>query len=162
LIGGHLITSGRKLLAHPFTDADGCRAVSAAYYALFSGLSQYVADVLLNDPNFDRANYQAFRSLAHGNVCDRCRDTRDGNRAFPETIRNFADVFIDLYEQRENADYCPRTKFNLSKATDYLDQAEEALNQLHSAPTGHGRAFALFVLLKQNKWLKRKRVNDPK
>lgn len=148
--GLDLIKTGKKLLENNPTESDCSRAISTAYYALFSGLCEVTSKALVNNEEFKRANYQVFRSLDHKNVCSRCIETRDNNRSFPDKIKQFADTFIELNEQRENADYCPNCTFTALEANDYLEQAEEALKGLHQECDEHCRAFAIYVLLKPN------------
>jgi len=158
-----LIETSKKLLENSPTQSDCSRAVSTAYYALFRGLCGIATESLVDNENFERANYQVFRSLDHKNVVDRCKDTRDNKRSFPLEIKQFADTLVELNEQRENADYCPKCKFTSLEASNLIEQAEAALVGLSGMDEQHMRAFALYVLLKPNKrnQLRRSITNKP-
>jgi hypothetical protein len=155
-----LVETGKKLLVGTPSDADCRKTVSAAYYALFYQLCEMASRSLtgVDDDRLFRARYQVFRSLSHRNAYDRCRDVKNPELNFPKPVQKFADVFIELQEQRELADYCCECKYTKADANGCLVQAEEALNELDSVGIEHKKAFSLFVLLAPNKYSKKNRV----
>jgi hypothetical protein len=158
MTGSELITTAQKLLREPASTADCRRAVSTAYYALFSALCRACSDSLVGQDN-NRAKYQVYRALDHSNVKERCRETKSDDRSFPDEVRVFADTLVDLYELRELADYCPEKTFDVLVAKNHVDQASKALENLAEVSTDHMKAFAVFVLLKPGKGRGRTRLS---
>jgi uncharacterized protein (UPF0332 family) len=157
-----LIVSGHKLLLGQPTEADCKRAISSAYYALFYFLCEMSSKSLVGaeDTSFSRARYQVFRSLKHGLVFDRCKECKNEGMSFPKEVQEFADTFIELQEQREFADYCCDRKYSSASATDYLNQAEAAIQKLEKVDIDHQRAFSLFILLAPNPHSKKMKVSS--
>jgi hypothetical protein len=69
--------------------------------------------------------------------------------SFPQEIKDFANSFISLQEERHRADYNPDSSMNFSKleVMALLATARLAVAALKSAPTADRRAFAVYVLL---------------
>ena len=70
-----------------------------------------------------------------------------GLRRFPEEIRNFADLFVDLQEKRHKADYDPEASFPKFIVNRDIYRAEEAINNFQQVALKDRRAFAVYVLL---------------
>ena len=118
-----LITAGRATLVPqaPATQPDPAaarRAVSTAYYAAFHALTASNADVLIGPPN-DQLTTEAwiriYRRLDHGHAREQLRQNRHN---FSAQARTFADLFIDLQNERHNADYNPMAIFTVVKMVD--------------------------------------------
>jgi hypothetical protein len=153
-----LITTARKLLAAPATEADRRRGISTAYYALFRKLCE-VASEELAGPDTARAQYQLFRSVDHRVAKEACEKVR--GLKFPDEVITFADAFVALQEDRHAADYCPDRETTqgaesnkelgetakLSIASNIVSQAEKAISVLDSVDAKHRRTFAVYVLL---------------
>ena len=149
-----MIVTARKLAnASPGKprQADLKRAVSTAYYALFHALAKDAADLLVgvgkDRPN--KAWAHLYRSLQHGDAKVACLATRNMN--FPPLIKRCADIFVELQEQRHEADYNPTLQVLRAEALDAIKEAEEAIAALKSAPRRDRRAFAVQLLHKKRK-----------
>ncbi len=71
---------------------------------------------------------------------------------FPETVRNFAHVFVTLQGQRHQADYDPVPMFSRSDVQLSIQQAEQAIQMLEETETRDRRAFAVFVLFQRRRY----------
>ena len=126
------------------------RAVSAAYYAMFHAVCASAAE-LLPDANTDPASsaawLQAYRGPEHTHARNQCRNS--GLMApFPTEVREFARIFVENQGHRNQADYNPLFDFSSSDVTQIIEDAENAISDLSSAPASIRRAFAVAVLLR--------------
>ena len=124
------------------------RAVSTAYYALFHCLAACCADLLVGGSGADRsatAWERTYRALEHGVVRRRCRS--DTIKEFPDGVRQFADVFLDLQAKRHQADYA--SSGNLPKRIVLQDiiAVADAITLFQQVPAKDRRAFAVYLLL---------------
>ena len=124
------------------------RAVSTAYYALFHCLAACCADLLVGGSGADRsatAWERTYRALEHGVARRRCRS--DTIKEFPDSIRQFADVFLDLQAKRHQADYA--SSGNLPKRIVLQDiiAVADAITLFQQVPAKDRRAFAVYLLL---------------
>ena len=67
---------------------------------------------------------------------------------FPTEIRAFARIFVERQGHRSQADYNPPFDFSQSDVSQIIEDAENAINELLSAPAVLRRAFAVAVLLR--------------
>lgn len=128
---------------------DLCRAVSAAYYALFHALAGCCADMLAGATPTRRsypAWRQTYRALEHGLTRRQCSNRAVMSRFAPE-IQEFGEVFVDLQRRRHNADYDPGANFSRSQVMELVEQVERVTARLDAADRYQRRAFALYVLL---------------
>lgn len=133
-------------------DTDLRRAVSTAYYAMFHCLAACCADTLVGGPGSNRdmrAWNRMYRSLEHGIARRRCRH-RD-IAGFPVEIRNFAAVFVEMQDERHEADYAPDAEFSKADVIRYVNQAENAIAAFGSVNLAQRRAFAVHILFDHNR-----------
>jgi hypothetical protein len=142
----------------PPTEGQLRRAVSTAYYALFHRVLRAGAERFMGPGNETRPGYSLiYRGFSHGrmkSVCTsidaaRLSDTLQrqlGTQAVGQDMRNFANSFLALQEDRHRADYDPHAKFTHSGAVDAVDQAELALHAFDRA-TGEEQADVLALML---------------
>ena len=125
------------------------RAVSTAYYALFHTICASAAELLdaSADPAASAAWLQTYRGPEHTHARNQCRSS--GLMApFPAEIKEFARIFVDNQGHRNQADYNPRSDFSASDVSQIIEDAENAINGLLSAPSVTRRAFAITILLR--------------
>lgn len=128
---------------------DLCRAVSAAYYALFHALAQSNADMLVGSGNRRRPTWrQTYRALEHGEARRRCHNLEQ-MRAFPTGIRGFGKNFVDMQSLRHTADYDPDAQFTRIEVLDIISIAEESIAALDGADREAKHSFAIYILLRQ-------------
>ena len=129
------------------------RGVSASYYAVFHALCESNANCLVGTSGSrpDRAWLQTYRSLDHKKAKSSCHTAR--SMTFPQEIKDFANSFISLQEERHRADYDPDASRNFSKqeVIALISTARLAVDALKRAPIVDRRAFAVYVLL-QNRY----------
>ncbi len=130
--------------------ADLCRAVSAAYYALFHTLARCCADLLAGSARQNRSQQawrQIYRALEHGAARDRCKNTGIMSRFAPE-VQRFGDLFVKMQELRHAADYDPSARLSRNQVRLIIDETERTISQFNAAGRGQKRAFAVWVLLR--------------
>ena len=130
--------------------ADLCRAVSTAYYAMFHTLARCGADLLVGASRASRSQAawrQVYRALEHGRANSQCNN-RSLMLQFPPEIQNFGEIFVVLQRQRHLADYMPNTGFKRSDVLRLVDSAAIAIERFEQPEVGnlHRRAFAVYVL----------------
>lgn len=124
------------------------RAVSTAYYALFHCLAACCADLLVGGSSADRsaaAWERTYRALEHGVARRRCRS--DAIKEFPDGIRQFADVFLDMQAKRHQADYAATGNFPKHIVLQDISDVVEAIAKFQQVPARDRRAFAVYLLL---------------
>lgn len=131
--------------------ADLKRAVSTAYYALFHTLAQDCADRLIGTGprRYSPAWVQAYRALEHGFAKNACESV--SRLGFPVEVRDFANTFRQLQDERHRADYDPLARYTRAEVIILVSEAELAIRSLKAAPRQDRRAFAALVLLKRRK-----------
>ncbi len=123
------------------------RAVSATYYALFHCLARNCADLLVGGRSSTRTRkawQQLYRALDHGRAKRRCRHQTLSR--FPQQIRNFANQFVTMQEQRHLADYDPLNPFSRSAVSLFIDESRTVITDFENVDRDDRRAFAVFVL----------------
>jgi hypothetical protein len=68
---------------------------------------------------------------------------------FPQTIRDFANLFVAMQGKRHKADYDPAEQFYKSSVMNDINIVASSITQFNSAPIKDRRAFAAHVLFKQ-------------
>ena len=133
------------------------KALSAAYYALFSALASAAANYFVGSSRAARKNHawvQIYRSLNHGPAKAQCSKVvahpqghpgRNVPRFDPGVV-TFAEAFVTMQELRLDADYNPRTTFYRSDVRILISAAEQAFDQFNTAPRADRRAFAAFIM----------------
>ena len=150
------LISGARLLAHGNgrrgrpRQADLCRAISAAYYALFHTLAGCGADLLVGSTRSRRSQpawEQTYRALEHGHAANQCRNASVMAR-FPAAVQEFGEWFVGLQSQRHYADYAPNTAFSRTAVVRMVDMTESIIAQFNAVPIRDRRAFAIYALLR--------------
>ena len=150
------LISGARLLAHGNgrrgrpRQADLCRAISTAYYALFHTLARCGADLLVGSTRSSRSQpawEQTYRALEHGHAANQCRNATVMAR-FPGAVQEFGEWFVGLQGQRHYADYAPTTAFTRTDIVHMVDMTESVIAQFNAVPTRDRRAFAIYALLR--------------
>ena len=128
---------------------DLCRAVSAAYYAMFHALANSNADTLVGNANRRRQSWrQTYRALEHGEVRRRCSNLEQ-MRAFPLEIQEFGKNFVAMQRLRHTADYDPDAQFTRFQVLDLTILVEDSIAALDSAEREAKHSFAIYILLRQ-------------
>jgi len=157
----HLLELARREINHSPRGAprqsELCRAVSTAYYAAFHGLMAEVAATFatVNQPV---TRILFYRGLEHGKTRERCnRLSREpladldrgffGRSAFAPELQLFSNAFVALQEALHLADYDPAYRVSRAEARDWVDRAEEALQNLHNAEINEKSEFLAYLLL---------------
>lgn len=134
------------------------RAVSTAYYALFHHLLRSGADALVGKKNRKAARYAlVYRSFEHGRMKQICQAVdrpalaeREkialGVPSICQELRDVANVFVQLQQQRHWADYSPAGKISRSDALDLVNQAEFAMKQLDTCPAEQRKDFLALLM----------------
>ena len=116
------------------------RAVSTAYYALFHLL---IEDAALRWSGSSEAQTGMERGFQHGSMKNTSikfgkrnwRDWHGNERAIPVVIRNIANAFVDLQEERHTADYDNHEQWTVTEVEATLNTARSAFQQWDSIRT---------------------------
>ena len=147
--GARLLARGNGRRGRP-RQADLCRAVSTAYYALFHTLAGCGADLIAGATRRSRSHpawEQTYRALEHGHARNQCRNTSVMAR-FPLEVQDFARWFVEVQRYRHYADYAPITALTRTEVVRMVDATENIIAQFNAAPAGDRRAFAIYVLFR--------------
>ena len=154
---GHLIGHAKRTVKHGGASrprqTELKRAVSAAYYALFHALCQYIADLWVGtkpDSRGKDAWQQAYRTLEHGKTRAACLRIQDSKK-FTQLLRYVADIFLELQRARHRADYDPLSRFSRTKAVRYIEMAEFAIQFLKDADKIDRLAFVTYLAIPHRK-----------
>lgn len=124
------------------------RSVSSSYYAMFHALGRLCADSLVGTQPGKRSNkawVEVYRGLEHGPCYNACK--RAAAVPFPQKIKDFADAFYQLQDDRHRADYDPVSRFSKYDAQKAHELAKDAISALKEVPMLDRRAFAAWVLI---------------
>ena len=149
-----LIATSRSLTTPQSSDTEPLedslrRAVSTAYYAMFHALSASNADSLMGTPHdaiSQHAWTRVYRGLEHR---DAKRNLQQDQGLFSQPVSNFAATFVELQDQRHIADYDPAQSFALSAALNWIDRAEDAINDFMLVSPDERRAVAIQSLIRR-------------
>ena len=132
----------------PPTQSGLRRAISTAYYAMFHCLAASAADLFIGTER-SPAWHRTYRALEHGRARSACRQAQTMPE-FPAEIRDFADAFVVLQIERQQADYALDTAaYRTSDVLGYVVFAERAISPFEQAAAEARRAFAAHVLFRQ-------------
>ena len=67
---------------------------------------------------------------------------------FPDEIKDFANMFVQMHEKRHRADYDPDERLTKSAVQNDIDAVRAVIEGFHNTSLRHRRAFAAHVLLK--------------
>ena len=124
------------------------RAVSTTYYAMFHALCESNADALVGtSPTGEDVELwtQTYRALDHRPAKGRLASYRQQS-SVPE-IRDFANAFGILQEQRLDADYNPRRLFARNEVASLIDRAEAVTQAFDNLPARPRRMLATYLLV---------------
>jgi uncharacterized protein (UPF0332 family) len=125
------------------------RAVSTAYYALFTVLAGICADALVGRTSTMRKSEswaRVFRALAHGGAKGQLK-ALSANPP-PYAPRSAIDNFIALQEKRHEADYDPLKRLTRSDALLAIAEAEHAIRDMRSLSGDLQLELAVYLLFK--------------
>lgn len=123
-------------------------AVSSAYLATYHALARSNADLLVGGSEAERSRPEWSRAYnALGGDCPDRRLQGDYS-GYPQAIRDFAAVFLDLHRQRLLADEDPAATFTAAQAQAWVERADGAINAFLAAGPAQRRSFALEILLR--------------
>ena len=115
---------------------------------MFHALADSNANCLVGtpyDPITRHAWTRIYRGLEHR---DAKRNLQRDQRLFSQPVRIFADTFVQLQAQRHNADYDPNQTFTLSATLNWIDRAEEAINDFMRVPVDERKVVAIQSLIR--------------
>ena len=158
----HLFEQAERLIAPPPAgpprQVDIRRAISAAYYAVFSHICSRAADHLIgrsrrNDPLYGLVH----RAVDHRGLKRLCEDLHKSNpppayTAFvPQSglgrdFSDFALALIGLQEDRHEADYDPMVRLQASDALVAIDSGRAAIKAFNGLPAETRRTFLTLLL----------------
>lgn len=123
------------------------RAISTAYYAMFHALLQNNADMLYGRETSQPRSLgwtAIYRSLAHARA--KSKMTPRNLTGFPDAINDFASTFLDLQQQREDADYNPNAIFTYSDTVNAINRAASDIAGFFDVDEDNLRALAAHLL----------------
>ncbi len=123
------------------------RAVSTAYYAMFHALLQNNADMLYGRETGQPKSLgwtAIYRALTHTRA--RSKMAPRNMSDFPDGIADFAATFLDLQQQREDADYNPNAIFTYSGTVNAINRADNDISDFFGASEENLRALAAHLL----------------
>lgn len=129
---------------------DLCRAISAAYYAMFHTLARCGADLIAGAtyPGRNQSAWeQTYRALEHGQARSQCRN-RSVMAQFTLEIQRFGRHFVDMQRHRHYADYAPNTDYHRLAVVSLIDETARVIAEFNNVPAGERRAFAIHVLFR--------------
>ena len=103
------------------------RAISTAYYALFHTLAVSNAELIAGQPQSSMSYYaweRVYRRLDHGRAQNNLRAVLG---QLSPSGENFVRTFIDLQEQRQEADYNPNAQVVRSDTINIIERAQTAI-----------------------------------
>jgi uncharacterized protein (UPF0332 family) len=131
------------------------RAISSSYYAIFHCFVTAAADLLARADARGTHRYLAvYRSFEHKRMADVCRQVSAGSlkteegTSFHQLLRQCALAFVELQENRHEADYDPFKKFALSDAQAAISKAGDAIRSLYASPEEERLLFLTFLHFK--------------
>jgi uncharacterized protein (UPF0332 family) len=124
------------------------KGISAAYYALFHRLVAGATDLLVGANARGSQRYSiVYRSFEHRRMAEVCRQVHSGRaRAedgdiFDARIRECANAFVELQENRHEADYEPSRRISLFDAKAAVSKARDAISTLENSPEDQRMLF---------------------
>ena len=148
LADGNLAVAKRLASTKRPTQSELRRSISSSYYAVFHALARTCANALVGKTPSRRPNkawVEVYRGLNHGICKKSCKQASNVN--FPDSIKEFADNFLQLQEARHRADYDPKCRFGKTDAETWYQIAKLSIESLRSANNYDKRAFSAWVLI---------------
>lgn len=147
-----LLRCASARLASPtdLTEGDLRRATSDLYYSLFHRVAEAMVEPLGSGPPSSQAFREVLETLyrlpEHKYLVDRCRDVV--SHEFHEGVKVFAKQLTIMKHKREEADYHPLARFELSAVLNDAQLVRNALNEFDQATQLERSRFAYFVGIK--------------
>lgn len=117
------------------------RAISTAYYALFHYLITSAADLLAGASARGTQRYiSIYRSFDHKRMAEVCKQVlsgrllTDSGQQFHPDLQHCAAAFVELQENRHEADYDPVKRVALSDAKGSVSKSANAIKKLGQVP----------------------------
>ena len=150
-LAGELLDTAKYLLRQNNnrpTDAAIRRSISMAYYALFHLL---IEDAVIHLVPETGQQTSLARSFDHGKMKQVCKAIGEGRHPFlgstvPDALKQLTATFVDLQDQRHDADYNRTRFFTKADARESVSRVEKAL-RLWSAVREGPIASPFFLLL---------------
>jgi uncharacterized protein (UPF0332 family) len=158
----HLLDRATRSLSAvlPNTDprqVDLRRAISDCYYAVFHAtVLDAVNTFFATRPPSDEVYVNAYRSIKHNWLRILCEQVRGQQVAktpphaphdyFSGNINRFANVVIELYSLREEADYNPSFSIDPTEANVLIEKARDAIKLLQTEDLPKRTAFLTLLL----------------
>jgi hypothetical protein len=149
-----LLEQASDLIADNHDETALRSAVNRAYYAVFHCVLRYIANRIAGDGNRGTNLYRSvYRSVAHKRIRTTCKQL--GGTKIEQLapvggfgkIIEFAQLFLNLQDQREYADYDPVRPFEkLAEVTQMISTARTAIHYLQGATEEQRGAFLALVL----------------
>ena len=147
-----LIATARLLTTTPHPNTQPLqdslrRAVSAAYYAMFHALASSNADCLVGTPDnqlTEHAWSRIYRGLNHNSARRNLIQNQD---LFSRQIQEFADIFAQLQDVRQSADYDPNRTFTLPETLALIDLAASAIQGFMQTDADERKVVAIQSLI---------------
>ena len=133
-------------------EANFRRAISTAYYAMFHCLAGVAANLFIGRKR-SPAWHRVHRALEHGKIRVACQNKKAmAGFGFPPEIHYFAEIFVELQEMRQQADYAlddnPEDPYYETRVLGFIASAEFAIEQFEQVDVQHRRDFVAHVLFK--------------
>jgi uncharacterized protein (UPF0332 family) len=136
------------------TDAAIRRSISTAYYALFHRLIEAATGRLVTDASQQTALARTFAHTTMKRVCESVRDAKLSflGSTVPDELKQLATTFVELQEQRHDADYNRARTFTKAEAREFVKRVERAFGFWDIVqPTPAAGPFLLLLLLGEPK-----------
>lgn len=131
-------------------DASLRRAVSTAYYSLFHLLIEEACKLFIPGRRKDLRHRMA-RNFEHKRMKEAAQEVTSGQSQAPPKLKSVAKAFVDLQQQRHDADYNLTKRFRRSGVLALLSQAEQALDDwetIRDLPAAETFLVSLLVKLR--------------
>lgn len=115
---------------------------------MFHALAECCADEFVGRNKRGEPGWvRTYRALNHRQAEEACRG-RD-IRSLPDDVRDFANLFVALQDERHRADYDPIATFYKSDVERLIVYARAVLEQFENADRAERRSFAAFALFRR-------------
>ena len=122
--------------------------MSTTYYALFHALAQCCADELIGRTQCSTESWvRVYRALNHRQAAEACKGSELSSLSIE--VRNFAQLFLYLQNERHKADYDPNAELFKSKVERHIVRARAVVREFEQAPRRNRRSFAALVLFRR-------------
>ena len=157
-----LLATAEALYTNSANETAMRRVVSTAYYAVFHHMLRAAADLAIGSANQGTFRYNlAYCSVEHKRVKTLCSHVRQRNihiqpytpaGGFDEIVR-FAQLVLNLHEERNLADYHPepRAGFDDARTQQAISDAWEAIKQFKAATDEQREVFLTLLLFEPRK-----------